>query len=261
MTKTHGTLATLLAAALALAGTFSCGDDDDDGSPQNTSLSDAQVLGVLATANQGEVSFSQRGIDNGRDAQVKTFSRDMVDMHTMALAHVQTVASSTDLGTADSNVSASLKSSEKDAETKVDAQTAPSLEYDLYFMCAQVRLHRGVLKTIDESLVPSAKRQEVSTEVTSTRPVVAQHLQMAEDIVLKLGASSPGSNDDGGVGGDNDGGVGGNNDGGVGGTNDGGVGGNDDGGVGGNNDGGVGQDAGTAARTVEQICSDRGGAS
>jgi putative membrane protein len=248
MTKTNTTLATLLAAALALGGMISCGDDDDE-TPQNTSLDDPQVLGVLATANQGEVTFSQRGVDNGQDAQVKTFARDMVDMHTMALARVQSLASTTGLATKESNVSASLMSAEKDAESKVDAQTAPSREYDLHFMCAQVRLHRGVLKVIDESLTPSAKRQEVRDEVITTRPAVAQHLQMAQDIVVKLDASA-GGNADGGVGGGtNDGGVGG-------GTNDGGVG-------GGTNDGGVGTGGtgGTGPRTVEQICEDRGGAS
>jgi putative membrane protein len=248
MSKVNLCMAMIATVSLALVGVVSCGDDDD-GNVQSSSLNDAQVLGVLATANQGEVTFSQRGVDGARDLQVKAFATQMVQVHSSALARAQGLATATSLGTSESDVSAKLKSDEKDAESNLDAVSEPGLEWDLHFMCAEVRMHRGVLKTIDDSLLPSVKNARVRTEVTNTRPVVAQHLQEAENLVTKIGGSTSGGDAgtaDAGTG--NDGGVG--RDAGT--SNDGGV----------NGDGGTGGTGGTTQTlSADDICKDRGGAS
>jgi predicted outer membrane protein len=176
-------------AVMALPVLLLLGAAKTDHPAKGASLSDAEVLHALVAANKGEVSYSQMGIDKAHSADVKAFATDMVTMHGAALAHAQTAAANHKMGSDASRVSVRLQADEKKAEALLKVH-GDSSDYDLYFMCGQVRLHQGVLKAIDDTLLPSAKAQDVRDEVTNTRPVVNDHLKRAQTLVEKLGGGS-----------------------------------------------------------------------
>jgi putative membrane protein len=180
-------------AALAVAHSIilvsaaaGCNDDGND------RLTDPKVLGVLVTANEGEAQFSQAGLAKATNPEVESFANMMVEQHTDALAQVRQVATETSLGTPESPTSRRL---ERQVETETTALNGrdPGKEYDLRFMCAQIRLHSDVLDTIDDTLEPSATNTRVRELVNTTRPVVAQHLQEARGIVQRVNASTIGT--------------------------------------------------------------------
>jgi len=47
----------------------------------------------------------------------------------------------------------------------------------------QVALHQYTLRTLDEHLIPAARNDELEALLVATRPAVAQHLQMAQQIL------------------------------------------------------------------------------
>jgi putative membrane protein len=145
-------------------------------------MNDGQVLGVLVAANQGEIDFSQMGVTKAKDAAVKKFAQMMVKHHTEGLTKAKKAVSESKLETAPSEVTQKLDTSVKDERAKLetggDAKT-----FDVQFMCAQIRMHSDLLKTIDEKLLPGAQDAHVKGEVTATKPVVASHLDEARGVV------------------------------------------------------------------------------
>jgi putative membrane protein len=168
------------------------------------SLSDAQVMGVLVTANQGEIELSQAGMARLSDPAVKTFAQNMIQHHGESLDKAKQAASDAKLDIAKSDVTAKLESDARAETSKLQAGTgSPSASGtpasagggsgsapDLDFMCAQIRLHKGVLDTIESQLAPAAQDARVKEQVSATRPVVKAHLEEAQGIVQKLSGKS-----------------------------------------------------------------------
>jgi putative membrane protein len=154
-------------------------------------LSDAQIMGALAAANQGEVEFSQKDIARAGDATVKAFAEKMVQHHGDALTRLQAASRDARLELAKSRVTERLEADVARERTGLDARTGDAASADLAFMCAQLRLHEGVLDTITTELAPAAQDEHVKAQLSATRPVVAAHLDEVRGIVQKLSGQSP----------------------------------------------------------------------
>ncbi len=185
MTRTAAALA--IASSLGLAGLAGC---SSEGTPEDTTLSDAEVLGALVTANQGEIQYSQMGADEAQDIEVKGFAAKLVLEHGVALAHVRGVANDANLPATDSGVSISLQEEEKNEEVDLQGAQNRGTDFDLRFLCGQIRLHKNLIETIDASLTPSAGDNRVRDEVAGMRPHVTDHLQEARDLTVKLAAGA-----------------------------------------------------------------------
>jgi putative membrane protein len=159
------------------------------GAESTASMKDAQVLGVLVTANQGEIDFSQAYVDQASDPQVKSFAQMMIKHHTDGLAKTRQAATDAKITVDQSDVTRHLESDVKTERTKL-ASAKTGQDSDLAYMCAQIRMHQGVLTTIDNKLTPAAQDAKVKTAVSETRPVVASHLDQAKQIVQKLSGGS-----------------------------------------------------------------------
>lgn len=182
-------------AVLCVSVAGACGDDDDGGN-----LSDQEIVGVLQAANQGEVDLGQLAVGKAQAPAVQQFAQRMVTEHSGALQHLNQISEDARVPADDSATSASLEATVAGERTALDA-TDQGEEFDIRYMCGQVRLHRTVLETIDDDLKPAADDQRIKSEVDATRPVVADHLEMARGIVRELSGQDPATacNDRGGV--------------------------------------------------------------
>jgi predicted outer membrane protein len=58
--------------------------------------------------------------------------------------------------------------------------------FDKLYMSTQVDMHRLALDTIDTRLTPAASGEDLKQLITTMRPRVADHLQMAQTILHTL---------------------------------------------------------------------------
>lgn len=151
-------------------------------------MSDAEVLGVLIAANDGEVQMADQAAKKAKSQDVKAFAAMMKTHHGQGLTKTKATATKTKITQADSDLSAFLKS---DVEKTIkDLQNKEGKDFDKAYMDAQVAAHKAVLAAIDNRLVPGAQNGDVKALVTETRKTVAEHTAKAEELSKKVDATA-----------------------------------------------------------------------
>jgi putative membrane protein len=150
------------------------------GRAAETSSEDADVVGVLAAANQGELDAADLALKSARDEAVKKFARHMKHDHADAKKKLAALG----IKPSSSLRSAALKT--EAAEEAVKLKLSPSDKFDRVYMDAQVADHEGLLKALDEELIAKAGAPELAKLLVKIRETVAAHLEEARGIKLNL---------------------------------------------------------------------------
>ena len=161
-------------------------------------LSDAEVVGVTAAANDGEVQMAELAIKKANAPDVKQFAGMMKSHHQNALQKGKTLQSKTKLEAAESDVTAYLKADTD--KTVKELRDKDGKAFDRAYMDAQVKAHKDVLTVIDNRLIPSSNNGEVKSMLIEMRRSVADHLVKAENIQKKMDPTAAASHDSSKVG-------------------------------------------------------------
>jgi putative membrane protein len=153
-----------------------CGED----------MSDGEILGALRTANAGEVELGNAALARSSHEAVRGFAQLMVDEHGAALA--DTNRTGDDLGVdidEDNDISDELRNEVEDQRENLEESQGQ--EFDLEYMCGQIRIHRTVLDHIDDDLEPDAEAARVVGILNDTRSLVQRHLDEARTVTSQVG--------------------------------------------------------------------------
>jgi len=160
-------------------------------------LSDAQIASVLLTADEGEVQQNTLAASKAIAPAARSFAQDLVNMHQAAASRVTTLLTTLSLNAQGNAVTDSLR---KDSERIVaKLQDEPSVTFDMTYLQSQIDVHIKVLNLIDQTLLPSAKNEQLRNEIAVIRGEVALHLARARMLAETLNLDV-----DAGVGGDLD---------------------------------------------------------
>jgi putative membrane protein len=140
-------------------------------------LPDEEIAAVLRAANQGEVDQGQMAGTRATNAEVRAFAEMMVRDHTNALQEGSQVFARANVIPQDNATSSQLQTSS--ANTVRALSTYSGADFDRHYMRTQVELHDWLLRTIDTSLIPSARSQELVRFLRDQRAAVAMHLEHA----------------------------------------------------------------------------------
>lgn len=152
--------------------------------PPATPLSDAEVLGLLATANDAEINAGQVAITKGQKQEVKDFGLKMVTDHTANNLKIKETELKSSLSRVDSDASRELK---KNADAAIDnLKNAKDADFDKTYIDGQVMMHQELLTSLDTSLIPNAQNADVKAYLTDTRAAVESHLKDAQAIQASL---------------------------------------------------------------------------
>jgi putative membrane protein len=147
-------------------------------------LSDGEILKVLDTANLGEIEQGEIATDRAQAEEVRDYAETMIVDHSAAREKGDMLAKSNDI-TLEANPIAQRLQAKSDAIV-ARLTSADSGEFDAIYMQSQVEVHEAVLELLDTTLIPDADTPEVEAFVTQIRAAVAEHLEMAEDVLDSL---------------------------------------------------------------------------
>lgn len=166
--------------ALSQTGSGSGSQTAMGGGSQDATASAADKKFVTKAMEGGmaEVQLGQLASQKASSAEVKDFGQKMVDDHTKLNDQMKPVAAQ--LGIAEPT---SLSAKHQALMTKL--QGLSGAEFDKAYMTAMVADHKEDDKDF-KSEETGAKNSQVRDAATQGEPVIAQHLQMAEDIQKKL---------------------------------------------------------------------------
>jgi putative membrane protein len=176
-----------------MGGGTNAGTDTTTTTPSATKtekpLTDAEIVAVTSTANNGEIEMGQLATKNSTNPEVKNFAAMMVTQHRDMETKGKSLAAKAKITPADNDASKSLKSDVDSTLTTL--KSAKGKDFDKAYMEAQVKAHRDVLNMIDNKLLPAAQNGDLKTMLTDARTHVATHLAKAEEIQQKLDSTKP----------------------------------------------------------------------
>jgi putative membrane protein len=151
------------------------------GTESSEKLDDAQITTVLRAVNVAEIDQARTAVGKVRDPQVKEFAEMMIAQHGQAVKDIDALNTKLGFQQTDSQLATELGVKTTRVENQL-TQTNDS-SFDKLYMMNQLDEHREVLDTLDSRLVPQARHDEVKDILQTTRPVVQNHLQMAQKIL------------------------------------------------------------------------------
>ena len=148
------------------------------------SLSDGQIVAVLAAVNASEISQGTTAMTRAVSEGVRNFAESMVTVHNTAQARQTDLAMSLGLMSEVSPLSMQLGEEAKSLMAQLTA--ASDAEFDALYLRTQVDSHMKVLMLIGEHLLPSVTSDELRAELMLTRMEVATHLEGARNASTPL---------------------------------------------------------------------------
>jgi len=147
--------------------------------------SDAEIFGILAAANRGEIQSAELAGSKATHPEIKGFAQQMLADHTVMHKDSQTLAAKLGLKSEDSTTSKMLiKKSQSDLKKLKELQ---GTEFDQEYLGDEVLIHKLVLETIENVLVKSADNAELKTLLTQAQAKVSAHLEHARQLKQKYG--------------------------------------------------------------------------
>lgn len=172
---------TVTVAAILLVGTVHA---EAMPAPEVTVLTDAQVFGLLTTANNGEISAAQVGEARASKPEVKEFAMKMISDHTANNQQIEAVEMKTRIASAESDSSRMLKRNADAMVASLKNERLP--DFDKVYITDQVNMHQQLLTNLDSNLIPNARNADVKAYLIETRQAVESHLNMAKQIQMGL---------------------------------------------------------------------------
>jgi putative membrane protein len=185
---------TALAYAISITALASCDDDNGVTSPTGfiaaSIQSDADIFGVMHESNLGEIAAGELAEEHASDSAVQAFATEMVEDHTILDQQASVLASSLGVTpTLPDSTLPRLQEQEMDAlENAADATGEQAkANFDRTYMDQQVTAHTRTLELTDTSISRAQNGELRAMLQAQVRPVVQRHLEMAEQILSRIG--------------------------------------------------------------------------
>jgi len=145
---------------------------------------DPQIAHIVVTANQIDIDAGNLALKKTESAEVKEFANLMVTDHTGVNKQATELVGKLKVTPADNDTSKSLT---KDAAANMkQLNMMKGNAFDKEYIDHEVKYHKLVLKTIDESLLPNAQNAELKDLIIKVRPAIAAHLDHAIKLQNKM---------------------------------------------------------------------------
>jgi putative membrane protein len=148
------------------------------------SWTDANVVNALTAVNQGEIDYSQLGVDKATNPSVKQFAQQMVKDHTTMLDGVKNLTAKLAVTPAvNKKVDDLQKENQKDI-ADLNGKSAGK-DFDHEFMEEQVDMHQEALDLLND-LDSKTTNADVKAAIAEAKPKVQAHLDKAKAIKDKV---------------------------------------------------------------------------
>jgi putative membrane protein len=143
-------------------------------------LTNAQILGVTRTADEGEIAQARLAQAKSKSARVLALAAMILRDHRDAEKKADALEAKDNLTRQSSPTSESLQTDADGFTRALKADTGAGFDKD--YVQTQIREHEAVLDMIDRKLMPSASDADVKAYLEQIRVAVASHLEHARQV-------------------------------------------------------------------------------
>jgi len=145
--------------------------------------SDAQIAGIVVTANQVDIDAGKLAEKASSDKNVKSFAKQMVTDHSGVNKQAGELVKKLKITPEDSDTSKSLKQGGDANLAKLKGlKGLKGKEFDKAYVDNEVTYHQAVIDALDKVLIPNAKNSELKDTLVKVRPAFVAHLEHAKHL-------------------------------------------------------------------------------
>jgi putative membrane protein len=152
--------------------------------PAGGDLTDNEIAAIVSKVNEGEVMHGEIARSRATNSEVRAFAEMMVTDHTRAMDRARDVFAKANAQPMENELSRTLGSSAEQTAAALRAMTGSEL--DRAYMRTQVEMHDWALRSLDTSLIPSARSPQMVMYLRDIRAAVAAHRERARQIQGRL---------------------------------------------------------------------------
>jgi len=144
----------------------------------------ANVVDVITVANQGEIDYSQLGVEKATNPSVKQFAQLMVKDHGTMLDGVKSLATKLNVTPAPNDKVNDLQKENQKDISDLNGKTVGK-DFDKEFMDEQVDMHQETLDLLND-LDGKTTNADLKAAIADAKPKVQAHLDQAKAIKDKV---------------------------------------------------------------------------
>jgi putative membrane protein len=145
-----------------------------------TRVSDANTAAILLASHNVVLAAARIAATRAQNRDVKLLARNLVTDHTTMSATLSRLLANADLTPRDDDVTRLLR--DQSAARRDTLRTLSGWTFDSAYVANEVRYHQELLVAIDRVFIPSVRNGRLRDYVSSIRPTVAGHLELAEQV-------------------------------------------------------------------------------
>ena len=150
-------------------------------------LTDAQIVEVVKTADEGEIDAAKLAKSKASDSRVKDFAKMMIEDHKANKKESKKIAKNNNIKAENNDVAKNLKD---DTKSKIkDLKQYKNAAFDKAYIDSQVAMHQQLLKDLDQTYIPTAQNADLKSFLQDTRTHVQEHLSKAQEIQSAMATS------------------------------------------------------------------------
>ena len=147
---------------------------------QGSAPTDAQIVGIVAMADQIDINYAKLALSKTQDKQVIGFAKQMITDHSSVQKSVDALAAKLNVTAADSETSDSLKAQAQQMTQKLEGLKGG--DFEKAYMDNEVAYHQAVINATKTVLVPSAQNAELKSALQGAVPLFEGHLAHAQRV-------------------------------------------------------------------------------
>ena len=147
---------------------------------QTIAPNDAQILGIIVTANTVNIDTSKLTLKMSEDKEIQIFSERMVIDHLDMNKQVIALADKLKLSITESDASKNIKYVGEVVIARLESLKGK--QFDKAYIDNEVIDHEALLDTLDKILIPNAQIADLNDSLVKSRQSVSAHLEHAKFI-------------------------------------------------------------------------------
>ena len=146
-------------------------------SAETVELNDAQIIEIIITANQADISLGHLVKSKSTDNEVSFFAQRMFTDHSINLESIATLVDKLNITPQNSPICQDFIVN--GMKTITNLNSLNQTEFNKIYINQEIIFHKKVLDTIDSILIPNVKNAELKQLLEKIRPAFNSHLKHA----------------------------------------------------------------------------------
>jgi putative membrane protein len=146
--------------------------------------SDPQIVQIVQTANQIDITQARLALKKSSNSQVKDFANQMISDHQALMNSVADLAKKLNVIPQESDTSKQLKQQADDESKKLRGLTGS--DFDKEYAAHEIAYHQAVIDAASKVLIPNAKNAELKSALEGAAPLLQGHKEHAQHLQESL---------------------------------------------------------------------------